>query len=887
MAVRLLDAPGVEIHEIDKSQYTPSMSGTKCYVMGFANKGEPYVPMQFTSKSAWQNFYGEPDNEAERYFYNACSEVINQNGTLYCARLPYDNESMDKMVAFKYKVYANNIETINSFVDVVKKNMNKLKNNDQSKELALTWGLDEYLNDEIIMDLVNQGLSLTSSGFDVNQLFEEDNISAYFTGLAALDTGDLREVEDPSVFAAYNGPISAILEPSIYPTEEEKGLTIKQIIYKRFFEGFLTYDMVKNDKAYEPINRILSSDLTSENYNYHAIKDSDQSLSNYIKIEGTKTPYLENIQLVDEYRTGESLPPNNSFVIVDRTCGTLAKIVEDERKGQERQLIGIFPVVTTAANALYVQNMIDVPDSEAKLYETVRTAVNQEENSLLSSDVVIPFSNDGRDAEDIENNGLLDSVSMEANTLFPSISMNRENTHFDTENLKKIGIVVYKAYLDPSEGNKVNFTPVEAFVGSLCKDDINPNTGVTTFIDTIVNSQSEYVYVFSNCFNTQATRKNYDDECDLFITNPGNTGMLGFFEYQTAENISVNESINKGMQKCFNKVSNIDEMDIDVVCDAGISNIAQYLKTLFGASNPKPYDLTVTDDIGNPLIKMWKCRSASDVKTWKSIVQKFDTFCKNTRKDCMFVCDGPRPLVLQGQKKIVRESKPSNTIDADILPYLKWITGLNTNYGAGYMDWFQIADDFTGDYFWCPPSIKAMGVYVNTDLNFQYWDAPAGLNRGIVQALDVAFSPTNQQAGPIYTKSWNYAIDFPNDGITLWGQRTLQTKPSALDRVNVRRLCLRLERQVYKVSRYFLFEGNTAYTRQRLIDLLDPIFKQAKIGGGLYDYKIICDESNNTPTTIDNNELHLSIGIKPVKTIEFIICNFTILSTGGSWDEME
>jgi phage tail sheath protein FI len=120
----------------------------------------------------------------------------------------------------------------------------------------------------------------------------------------------------------------------------------------------------------------------------------------------------------------------------------------------------------------------------------------------------------------------------------------------------------------------------------------------------------------------------------------------------------------------------------------------------------------------------------------------------------------------------------------------------------------------------------------------------------------------------------------------LEGQKTLQTKPSALDRVNVRRLLLRLERATYKVLRYVVYEGNTAYMRQRVVDLLDPYFKEAKIGGGLYDYKIICDESNNTPTTIDRNELHISIGVKPVKTIEFIICNFVILSTGASWDEM-
>ena len=252
----------------------------------------------------------------------------------------------------------------------------------------------------------------------------------------------------------------------------------------------------------------------------------------------------------------------------------------------------------------------------------------------------------------------------------------------------------------------------------------------------------------------------------------------------------------------------------------------------------------------------------------------------------MFIADAPRPMVLQGEKKIVRPSKPTNSIDANILPRIKWITGLNTNYGAGYLDWFQVADEFSGDFFWCPPSIKAMGVYINTDLNFNYWDAPAGLNRGVVPAVDVAFSPTPKQAGSIYEKNWNYAINYPQDGIVLEGQKTFQVKPSAFDRVNVRRLFLRLERQTYKVARYFVYEGNTAYTRQRLIDMLDPIFKAAKVGGGVYDYKIICDESINTPTVIDNNELRVKIGIKPVKSAEFILIDFIALSTGGSFSEM-
>lgn len=91
---------------------------------------------------------------------------------------------------------------------------------------------------------------------------------------------------------------------------------------------------------------------------------------------------------------------------------------------------------------------------------------------------------------------------------------------------------------------------------------------------------------------------------------------------------------------------------------------------------------------------------------------------------------------------------------------------------------------------------------------------------------------------------------------------------------------------VYKVARYFVYEAHTAYTRQRFVDAIDPYFKEAKVAGGLYDYKIICDESNNTPDTIDRNELHVKIGIKPVRVVEFILVDFIVGTTGGSWEEI-
>lgn len=195
--------------------------------------------------------------------------------------------------------------------------------------------------------------------------------------------------------------------------------------------------------------------------------------------------------------------------------------------------------------------------------------------SLLSTDIVKQFDNSGTD---FDKGGVNETVSLEANTFFSTINMNPEGTGFDSENLKKIGVVVFKAYLDASEGNKVNFTPVEAFCGSLDKDAINPNTKKTTFIDKLVNTQSEYIYFFSNCFNNK-TKKEVLDSADIFIINPGTTGMLGFFESETVKDISV-PSLLQGIDKCFVNVEDINERDIDIIPDAGLANIAQFISSV-------------------------------------------------------------------------------------------------------------------------------------------------------------------------------------------------------------------------------------------------------------------------------------------------------------------
>ena len=127
---------------------------------------------------------------------------------------------------------------------------------------------------------------------------------------------------------------------------------------------------------------------------------------------------------------------------------------------------------------------------------------------------------------------------------------------------------------------------------------------------------------------------------------------------------------------------------------------------------------------------------------------------------------------------------------------------------------------------------------------------------------------------------------FNGDGFAVFGQKTLQNKPTAFDRINVRRLFLTLERAVRRTIKYFVFEPNTLFTRKRVVTTISPVFDYAKATEGLYDFLIVCDERNNTPDSIDRNELIVDIYLKPVRTAEFILVNFIATRTGQDFSEL-
>ena len=210
--------------------------------------------------------------------------------------------------------------------------------------------------------------------------------------------------------------------------------------------------------------------------------------------------------------------------------------------------------------------------------------------------------------------------------------------------------------------------------------------------------------------------------------------------------------------------------------------------------------------------------------------------------------------------------------------------GASSNYGATYYPWVQLFSSNLGKTVWCPPSTVIGGVLAFNDQVGAEWFAPAGLNRGGIPSVVRAERRLSQSdRDTLYTGNVNPLATFPGTGVCVWGQKTLQRKPTALDRVNVRRLLIALKDFIGGVARNLVFEQNTAVTRNRFLSQVNPYLESVVQRQGLYAYKVIMDDSNNTPDVIDRNQLVGQIYIQPTKTAEFIILNFNLTPTGAEF----
>jgi len=214
------------------------------------------------------------------------------------------------------------------------------------------------------------------------------------------------------------------------------------------------------------------------------------------------------------------------------------------------------------------------------------------------------------------------------------------------------------------------------------------------------------------------------------------------------------------------------------------------------------------------------------------------------------------------------------------------VSSLDTNYAAVYYPWVKILDDVKNKPMWVPPSVVLPGVISFTDSVAHEWFAPAGLNRGgLSSVLEAKTRLTHTERDELYEGRVNPIASFPGQGVVVFGQKTLQGKPSALDRINVRRLLIRLRKFIASSSRFLVFEQNTAATRNRFLGIVNPFLESVQANSGLSAFKVVMDDSNNTPDVVDRNQLVGQIFIQPTRTAEFIVLDFVILPTGAAFPE--
>ena len=214
------------------------------------------------------------------------------------------------------------------------------------------------------------------------------------------------------------------------------------------------------------------------------------------------------------------------------------------------------------------------------------------------------------------------------------------------------------------------------------------------------------------------------------------------------------------------------------------------------------------------------------------------------------------------------------------------VATIDTNYAATYYPWVKMDDPSTGIGVWVPPSVVIPGVIAFTDRVAHEWFAPAGLNRGGLSSVRVAKKKlTHTDRDRLYEARVNPIATFPNQGVVVFGQKTLQAKPSALDRINVRRLLIRLKKFIASSSRFLVFEQNDSSTRSRFLNIVNPFLESVQSNSGLSAFRVVMDDSNNTPDVIDRNQLVGQIFIQPTRTAEFIVLDFTVLPTGAAFPE--
>jgi hypothetical protein len=455
------------------------------------------------------------------------------------------------------------------------------------------------------------------------------------------------------------------------------------------------------------------------------------------------------------------------------------------------------------------------------------------------------------------------------------------------------------------QSSPVGGLPLSDYIESIANENsnklevfVNPYLSkYTTSWDTDTGDTSVYIRVYD--YNISYISQDEDDTLTQYVTSmsgqnvlPPSKNLYNFSKYSPRLKYTANVgNVPQKLKTAFEQIDNDELNHYDIIVEAGLG-------TIFAASAPQDLDSDgirvggiYTED---KYVEMSELYSNQD-KSGEKIVTDYTAVSNeilnlaNKGKKSLAILDPLRSIFIQGNDNKILDDQTKYFGLHTYWPLKHQFSSINTSYAATYANWLKVYDSSINSQLWIPSSGHMAGQLLLSEQLTYPWDPVGGRKKGILtQVNDIALKPTDKEEGQLYKINLNPIKYTPTDGFVINGQKTLQTKPTAFDRINVRRTFLYLEKIVKDTLKYFIFKPNSLHTRIQIVNTITPIFELAKTSNpqGVYDYKIVCDKSNNSSEVIDRNELIVDIFIQPVRSAEFILVNFHATRSGQDFQEI-
>jgi hypothetical protein len=872
MATLTITSPGVQINETDLSLLARPIGATDVLITGFASQGPTEEIVNVGSVSEFESIFGTPTNGAERYLYHTARQILSQSpANLLVNRLPYGSGMGDG--------YANTYSAL-----VYQLSCNALNYADATQFIVLE-PKSILLSDEQYYKLTTNQIAWKPSPF---QSFVTDDTFMFGSPLtnatSAITLGE-------TIYGISTAPLSSFTEEQLIEfgvTEVSSVTAAYGYIYGEhnlynIWDDPENPEFIGTTTVWNKASAEAGALTTLQIWDYQFSPNEPDPLlesllgdSNTIYYYATSYNFTEPSILWEMNDFSDIESGNGGIVIVNSSKtainnyfeGYYVALADNSNFNPATDFDAVKQLKAVNLSTQNTQQFIDVPNSRLS-FSLTQSASAFTRDSLSKVVEQFPIG------YDFATKSFDDSLVL--------VLFKIKSTQYNQDTIQ------------------LDYTVQEGYSGSLYanRTQNNPIAGPPSpfFLDTVVNNKSVNIKSFTNPFvSTQGnwTQSDGNPNKKVRLSSAAKAAYAtGVYTVQnTLDNKDLGD-VDRKLSRFLDVLANDETTNIDIIADAGLSTIWATAKSKAVSLNTDEYlfdetytpeDIDSPSGIGNTSVNV--VPTGVTLESYQTITNSFVKFSE-ARRDHVFVSDPLRQIFVKGENGKT-SAKKTFVFSSDIYwPLNNIYSSIQSSYVTTYGNWVKSSDVYSGKAVWLPPSGHVTAIISRSSQQTYPWIAPAGFNRGtLTNVLDIAVNPTQKQRDLLYKININPIAFFNQDGFVVFGQKTLYRKPSAFDRLNVRRLFLVLEKAAQRLLKYYVFEPNSFATRNRLKGALTPIFDQAKLNDGCYDYLIVCDTTNNTPDVIDNNELRISIYIQPVRAAEFILADFIATRTGVNFSEL-